>query len=163
MGGSVGWQISVTVQLLWAASPDSHLGGLPKCHNLSSVALLLDPAGSLACRPANPSPFSKSISITPRDEHCTVYWFISERELTHAIARPSACNVRVPFSGGSYFRQYFYDIRSLGHPLTSTENFTEIVPRGTPPPGELNTRGVAKYNHFRPIDGYISETVQDRR
>ena len=35
--------------------------------------------------------------------------------------------------------------------------------RGTPPPGELNTRGVAKYSDFGPIDGYISETVQDRR
>jgi len=32
-----------------------------------------------------------------------------------------------------------------------------------PPPGELNTRGVAKYSDFGPIDGYISETVQDRR
>jgi len=36
-------------------------------------------------------------------------------------------------------------------------------PRGTPPLGELNTRGVAKYSDFGPIDGYISETVQDRR
>jgi len=27
----------------------------------------------------------------------------------------------------------------------------------------LNTRGVAKYSDFGPIDGYISETVQDRR
>jgi len=34
---------------------------------------------------------------------------------------------------------------------------------GTPLLGELNTRGVAKYSDFRPIDGYISETVQDRR
>jgi len=25
---------------------------------------------------------------------------------------------------------------------------------GTPPPGELNTRGVAKYSDFGPIDGY---------
>jgi len=33
---------------------------------------------------------------------------------------------------------------------------------GTRPPGELNTRGVAKYSDFGPIDGYISETVQDR-
>jgi len=30
-------------------------------------------------------------------------------------------------------------------------------------PGELNARGVAKYSDFTPIDGYISETVQDRR
>ena len=35
--------------------------------------------------------------------------------------------------------------------------------QGTPLPGELNTRGVAKYSDFGPIDGYISETVQDRR
>jgi len=36
-------------------------------------------------------------------------------------------------------------------------------PRGTPPPGELNTRGVVKYSDFEPIEGYIPETVQDRR
>jgi len=53
----------------------------------------------------------------------------------YAIARPSVvcrlsvvCNVRAPYSGGSNFRQYFYGIRYLGHPWTSTENFTEIVP-----------------------------------
>jgi len=33
----------------------------------------------------------------------------------------------------------------------------------TPLSGELNTRGVAEYSDFGPIDGYISETVQDRR
>jgi len=38
-------------------------------------------------------------------------------------------------------------------------------PRGTPPAGELNTRGVVKYSDFGPIEGYtcISETVQDVR
>jgi len=36
-------------------------------------------------------------------------------------------------------------------------------PRGTPPSGELNRRGVAEYSNFEPIDGYISETTQDRR
>ena len=36
-------------------------------------------------------------------------------------------------------------------------------PRGTPPSGELNTRGVAEYSDFGPIQRYISETVQDRR
>ena len=35
-------------------------------------------------------------------------------------------------------------------------------PRGTPPSGELNRRSVAKDSDFGPIDGYISETVQDR-
>jgi len=38
------------------------------------------------------------------------------------------CNVRAPYSGGSNFRSYFYGIRYLGHPVTFTENFTEIVP-----------------------------------
>ena len=61
----------------------------------------------------------------------------SERELTFTFAicyRPSVCrlsvvcNVRAPYSGGSDFRQYFYGIRYLGYPWTSTENFTEIVP-----------------------------------
>jgi len=74
-----------------------------------------------------------------------------------------ACNVRAPYSGGSNFRQYFYDIKYLGHPLTSSENFTEVVPGEPPPSGELNTRGVAKYSDFEPMDGYISETVQERR
>jgi len=36
-------------------------------------------------------------------------------------------------------------------------------PRGTPPSGELNTREVAKYSDFGPIEDYISETVQGRR
>jgi len=35
--------------------------------------------------------------------------------------------------------------------------------RGTPPSEELNPRGVAKYSDFEPIDGYISETVEDTR
>jgi len=48
----------------------------------------------------------------------------------YAITRPSvACKVRAPYSGGSNLRQYFYGIRYLGHPLTSTKNFTEIVQR----------------------------------
>jgi len=62
----------------------------------------------------------------------SVWWLrvISELLISpYAIARPSVvCNARAPYSGGSHFRQYFYGIRYLGHPLTSTENFTEIVP-----------------------------------
>jgi len=56
----------------------------------------------------------------------------------YAIARPSVvclsvsvsvvCNVHAPYSGGSNFRQYFCGIRYHGHPVTSTENSTEIVP-----------------------------------
>jgi len=70
------------------------------------------------------------------DDHCKSLANLNSRSRSlYAIARPSVClyvvclsvcNVRAP-SGGSNFRQYFYGIRYLGHPLTSTENFTEIV------------------------------------
>ena len=46
--------------------------------------------------------------------------------------------------------------------LTSTENFTEIVPVEPRRLG-LNARGVrgvVKYSDFGPIEGYISETVK---
>jgi len=90
----------------------------------------------------------------------------------YAIARPSVglssvclsvvCLSSVTFVRPTQAVQIFGDIftafRYLSHPLTSTENF-----RGTPPPEELNTRGIAKYSDFGPIDGHISETVQDRR
>ena len=82
-----------------------------------------------------------------RWNHCldiAVFRFLanvnSRSRSLYAIARPSVvclsvvclssvvCNVRAPYSGGLNFRQYFYGIRYLGHPLTSTKNFTEIVP-----------------------------------
>ena len=34
-------------------------------------------------------------------------------------------------------------------------------PRGTPPSGQLNTRRVADYSDFGPIERYISVMVQD--
>jgi len=40
--------------------------------------------------------------------------------------------------------------------------FYEDRPRETPLSGKLNTRGVAEYSDFGPIERYISETVQDR-
>ena len=63
----------------------------------------------------------------------TRIWFLanvnSRSRSLYAIARPSVvCNAPAPYSGGSNFPQYFYGIWYLGHPLTSTENFTEIVP-----------------------------------
>ena len=37
------------------------------------------------------------------------------------------CNVGAPYSGGWNFRQYFFTAVYCGHPLTSVQNFTEIV------------------------------------
>jgi len=55
--------------------------------------------------------------------------FVSERDyMISPIHLSSVCNAPAPYSGGSYFLQYFYGIRYPGHPLTSTENSTEIVP-----------------------------------
>jgi len=60
----------------------------------------------------------------------------------YAIARPSVvCNVHAPYSGGSNFLHYFYGIRYLGYPLTSTENFTEIVPGNPSARGVKHKRG----------------------
>ena len=36
-------------------------------------------------------------------------------------------------------------------------------PRGTPLSRGLNARGVAEYSDYGPLDGYISQTVQDMR
>jgi len=45
------------------------------------------------------------------------YLIFSERELTYAcrpsVCRLSVCNVRAPYSGGSNFPQYFYDVGTL--------------------------------------------------
>jgi len=47
-------------------------------------------------------------------------------------------------------------------PIDIRVKFHGDCPRGTPPLVELNTRGVAEYINFGPIERYISETVQDR-
>ena len=63
-------------------------------------------------------------------------------------------NARAPYSGGCNFRQYFYGIWYLGHPLTSTINFTEIVP------GHKRGSQIAILDLSKAISG---EMVQDRR
>ena len=91
-------------------------------------------------------------------------------QFTFAICyRPSVrrlsvvCNARAPYS-----RRFKFSAIFLWHlvPWPSTDihrKFYGDRPRGTPPPGELKTRRAAKYSDFGPIEGYISETVQDRK
>jgi len=59
--------------------------------------------------------------------------------------RLSVCNARAPYSGGCNFRQYFNGILYLGHPLTSTKNFTEIVPGNPSVGGVKHKRGSQIY------------------
>ena len=47
--------------------------------------------------------------------------------LTSVVCRLSVCNVGAPYSGGWTFRQNFFTAVYAGHPLTSVQNFTEIV------------------------------------
>jgi len=88
--------------------------------------------GMIAHAPYYSSAFCAGTTQTPVSR-CTQIFSEHERSL-YAVARSSVvclssvCNARAPHSGGCNFRQYFYGIRYLGHPLVSTENFTEIVP-----------------------------------
>jgi len=83
---------------------------------------------------------SPEFGMVDANANCPQFLANVIRELTFTFAircRPSVClsvvcNARARYSGSSNFRQYFYGIWYLGHPLTSSENFTEIVP-GEPP------------------------------
>ena len=66
----------------------------------------------------------------------------------------SVCNARTPYSADWNFRQCFYAIWYLGHPLISTETFTEIAPGEFLCRGGLNAREIAKYSDLGPIEGY---------
>jgi len=63
------------------------------------------------------------------------------------------CNVYAPYSVGLNFWQFVYVIWYLGHLLTFTENFTEIVLRNPSVGGWLNARGVAKFSDFWRFEG----------
>ena len=71
-------------------------------------------------------------------------------------------NARALYSGGCNFRQYFYGIFVCWPSIDIHRKFYGDRPRGTPSPGGVKQR-VAKYSDFGPIEGYISETAQDRR
>ena len=99
----------------------------------NAVAVMIN---TTACGVSNFGSLTSRSVMLPLD-HCNLQMLFSERELTVTFAicyRPSVCclsvvcHVCAPQSGGLNFRQYFYGIRYLGHPLTSAENFTEIVP-----------------------------------
>ena len=84
-----------------------------------------------------------------------------------AVARPSICLSSVCLSVTLVRPTQAVEISgnistALGT-LDIERKFYGDRPRGTPPSGELNTTGVAKCSDFGPIEGYISETVQDRR
>ena len=69
------------------------------------------------------------------------------------VCLSSVCNVRVPYSDGWSFGQYSFIIWYLIHPLTSVQNFTEIVP------GEPSVGGVKHKRKMERWYIYISKAV----
>ena len=66
------------------------------------------------------------------------------------IARPSVvCRLSVTFV------RPIQAVKIFGNISTALCTLAIHRPRGTPPPGELKTGGVAKYSDFGPIDGYL--------
>ena len=96
---------------------------------------------------------------------------MSSRSL-YAIARPSVCLSdvclsSVCLSSVTFVRptqaiEIFGNVYMPFGTVAICDLLVKDRPRGTPPSGELNTRGVAEDSNCRPIERYISETVQDK-
>ena len=82
----------------------------------------------------------------------------------YVIARPSVVCLSVTYVRPTQAIQIFGNVSTPFGTLPSVDIQVQFYGdrlRGTHPLGELNTRGVAEYNDFGPIERYISETVQD--
>jgi len=78
------------------------------------------------------------------------------------ICPSSVYNIRAPYYRRLKFSAMFPYHLVLWPSADIQVKFYGDRPRGTPPLGELNTRGVAEYSDLRRIERYISETVQDK-
>ena len=63
----------------------------------------------------------------PERDYVTFGSLLSQFRLSSVVCL-SVCNVGAPYSGGWTFRENFFTVVYAGHPLTFTQNFTEIVP-----------------------------------
>ena len=95
---------------------------------------------------------------------CQMYYDKSCCRFTRTQIRLSSvvCNVRTPYSGSWNFRQYFFAILDLSHPLTSVQNFTEIVPWGNPSAGSVKREMGSYLCHVRVshlLMSFLSESV----
>jgi len=98
-------------------SQDFSAKGSSPCRYIDTTRKAIDCATTL------PLTVLANVNSRSRSLYSRSLYAISPVRLSSVV-----CNVRAPCSDGSNFRQYFYGISYLGHPLTSTENFTEIVP-----------------------------------
>jgi len=97
----------------------------------------------------------------------TINIIISESELTFTFAMPSpvrlsvVCNVRAPYSGGCKFRFYSILIGTLDICDLSVKLLRRSS-QGKPAVGGDKRKRSGQNNDSGPLEGYISETVQDR-
>jgi len=98
----------------------------------------------------------------------------SERELTFTFAicyRRSVCRLSLCLSSLTFVRptqpvEIFGNIFRRLVPWLSVDihgKFYEDRPKGTPPLGGLNAKGVAKQSDFEALGRHTLETVRDRR
>jgi len=81
----------------------------------------------------------------------------------YVIAHPSVCLSSATFVHPTQAIEIFGNVSMpFGTSARHPGKILRKSSQGTPPLGELNTRGVAEYSDFGPIERYISETVQDR-
>ena len=100
----------------------------PSCRERGTAPPLFDPC---LLWPRSPISATAQLLLKKLLRHLGVCFLANVNAIS---CRPSVCrlsvvcNVRAPLLRRSNIRQYFYCIRYLGHPVTSIENFTEIVP-----------------------------------
>jgi len=108
--------------------------------------------------------------------YCSSFYHISERELAFTFARlicrPSvrlsvACRLSsLTFVHPTQAIEIFVHVSTPFSTLAICDLSVKILRRsfkGNPSVRWLNQRGVEKCSDFGPFQGYISETVQDRR
>ena len=95
-------------------------------------------------------------SFYPNVTYVTFESLLSQFRLSSVCLLSVVCNVGAPYSGRWSFRQYFFTAVYAGHPLTSVQNFTEIVLGESLHRERWTQEGYQKYSNFGPIEGYIS-------
>ena len=78
------------------------------------------------CATTSPADRTQFDSFLPERDYVTFGSLLSQFRLS-VVCLSSVCNVGAPYSGGWTFRQNFFTAVYAGHPLTSVQNFTEIV------------------------------------